>query len=235
MRIATSLGIATCDTFIYLVRHGETTANRDKIRQGHCDYPLTEQGVNGALLAGDLLKDIPFDGILTSDLGRAARTCELIVSRSRKCQPNIIIQSNVLREISFGIREELHVDTTMDEARRIVAAKQGIAPEDVDDLAETDDSLLQRHRGLLELIRSTYTRPQQHVLCVTHGGFIRSLLRNLIPGTQDQKIENCGLTVVRAQWDNNGELQTLSLLPTYYNFIDHLLRPDSFEFNTPVF
>jgi 2,3-bisphosphoglycerate-dependent phosphoglycerate mutase len=56
-----------------LIRHGETEANRDGITQGHCDYPLTENGVQGAEKTGIALRHVNWTHIYTSDLTRASR------------------------------------------------------------------------------------------------------------------------------------------------------------------
>ena len=278
---ASSSAVATMtlpivDTFIYFVRHGETTANRDRIRQGHLDYPLTERGVQGALAVGEALKDVPFDAIFSSDLGRgvsvylidsitylskafllftshfiAYKTCELLMSKLKHVSPSISIQSEpLLREINFGIREGLNVDVSFDEARELLARQRGVSAEDIENEAESDDALFSRHDALLRSVRHrcTASRPH-HVLCVTHGGFIRSLLRHRLPGKADfdQKIENCSITVVRAQWNseasesinpsNRGDeleaLPTLSLNASYYNIVDHLLNPASYSFIAP--
>ena len=64
---------------IYLVRHGQTIINKyDKI-QGWCDTPLTDKGIADAKHAGEVLKNIPFDIALSSDLGRAVDTCDYII------------------------------------------------------------------------------------------------------------------------------------------------------------
>ena len=57
---------------IYLVRHGETQANRDEIIQGHSDTTLNERGFEQARLLGEALKRIRFHEIaFSSDLCRA--------------------------------------------------------------------------------------------------------------------------------------------------------------------
>ena len=226
--------LTSCDALIYFVRHGETTGNRDKIRQGQGpDYPLTDRGVLGALLAGEALKDVAFDAVYCSDLGRACRTCELIVSKSRHVSPSHIVHQRTLREINFGIREGLHIDTTREQAKTIIAQNLGISAEEVDDHAESDEELFRRHLQLLETIREGASKAQQRVLCVTHGGFIRSFIRHLLPGIADQKIENCSFTVIRAKWENGDRF--VSLEPTHYNYIEHLLQPDLHVFKEPVF
>ena len=63
---------------IYLVRHGETQANRDKIIQGHQDTPLNERGFEQARLVGEALKRIEFHDAFSSDLCRAVSVSDAV-------------------------------------------------------------------------------------------------------------------------------------------------------------
>jgi broad specificity phosphatase PhoE len=225
----------TCDTYIYFVRHGQTVANRDKIRQGHTDYPLTDNGIRGAELAGDALSKVPFDQIICSDLTRAYKTCEMVMARSRYSSTLPISSTPLVREINFGIREGLHVDWNTQTCREHLAKESNVSPESILDYAETDVDLFKRHTGLLDMIKSQASADTQHVLCVTHGGFIRSFLRHLIPSIVDQKIENCSITVVRAKWNAESKEPHLALEPSQYNYIEHLLSPESYSFTIPKF
>lgn len=64
--------MATPIARIYLVRHGETQANRDDIIQGQQDTKLNERGFEQARLVGEALKRIKFhDVMFSSDLSRA--------------------------------------------------------------------------------------------------------------------------------------------------------------------
>ncbi|WP_309606399.1 histidine phosphatase family protein [Phenylobacterium sp.] len=67
---------------IYLVRHGQTEFNRERRIQGHNDSPLTELGVRQAKAVGRLLRDLIRDPavwrIVSSPLGRARSTAEII-------------------------------------------------------------------------------------------------------------------------------------------------------------
>ncbi len=58
---------------IYLVRHGETDANRRGVIQGQLDTPLNELGQRQAELVALRLRSISFDVAFTSDLRRATR------------------------------------------------------------------------------------------------------------------------------------------------------------------
>ena len=65
------------EQILYLVRHGETTWNREGRMQGQGDSPLTERGIEQARRIGRTLERL-LDGrmpavMVTSPLGRARR------------------------------------------------------------------------------------------------------------------------------------------------------------------
>lgn len=68
---------------IVLLRHGESTWNRENRFTGWTDVDLTEQGVAEAYHAGDLLKDkgMAFDQAYTSYLKRAVKTLNCALDR----------------------------------------------------------------------------------------------------------------------------------------------------------
>ena len=57
---------------IYIVRHGETDANLNKIIQGHLDVPLNDTGRSQARLLSQALRTVPFTRAWSSDLQRAS-------------------------------------------------------------------------------------------------------------------------------------------------------------------
>lgn len=83
---------------VYFVRHGQTTWNKRKKLQGQHDTKLTPRGVEQARLAGEGMKDIPFDCIISSPLSRARVTAEEI----RRDRPLEIEFDDRLKEIDFG-------------------------------------------------------------------------------------------------------------------------------------
>lgn len=56
---------------VYLVRHGETDANRAGIIQGQLDTPLNDHGKEQARQLGVALHSTSFDAVFSSDLQRA--------------------------------------------------------------------------------------------------------------------------------------------------------------------
>ena len=65
-------------TELYLVRHGQTAGNVNRLFIGATDIPLDETGERQALELGQRFTGIELDDILTSPLQRARRTAEAI-------------------------------------------------------------------------------------------------------------------------------------------------------------
>ena len=83
---------------LYIIRHGETTWNKEKRFQGQTDIPLAENGVALAQKIGAAMQDIPFDYIISSPLTRALQTAKLIT----KGRPIPLFTDERIKEISFG-------------------------------------------------------------------------------------------------------------------------------------
>ena len=48
---------------LYIVRHGQTEANVERLIQGHKDFPLTDLGISQSISTGKLLKGTSFDKV----------------------------------------------------------------------------------------------------------------------------------------------------------------------------
>lgn len=89
---------------IYLVRHGETDNNKNKIIQGaQVDAPLNQTGENQAKAVAEKLKKINFTVAFSSDLVRAKRTAEIIALEHNLA----VVTKKILRERSLGTLEGL--------------------------------------------------------------------------------------------------------------------------------
>jgi probable phosphoglycerate mutase len=91
---------------IYLVRHGQSTANLNNVFLGQHDLGLTELGYEQAKITANFLKDIPVDAIYSSDIERAYHTAK----ETAKLVDKPIITDKGLREIDGGEWEELPFD-----------------------------------------------------------------------------------------------------------------------------
>lgn len=86
---------------IYIVRHGETVWNAEKLLQGSADIELNENGRQLAGETGMALEHVEFNKIYSSPLIRAYETACLI--RGHRNIP--IIRDDRLRELCFGVNE----------------------------------------------------------------------------------------------------------------------------------
>lgn len=143
--------------------------------------------------------------------------------RLNSLQSHVLLTS-ALREIAFGVREALPRSTTIEEARRIVALRTGVKPEEVEDRTETVEAVLARQRDFLRaIIRDSLSDSNKHynggtkasetaqqdlsvqegktpppVLCVSHGGYIRTFITQImkVPRTAFTSINNCSLSTI---------------------------------------
>ena len=65
---------------LYLLRHGQTAANRSGLLQGHVDFDLTELGKLQAKAAADALRDRDVHRLVSSPLRRAVQTAEIVAT-----------------------------------------------------------------------------------------------------------------------------------------------------------
>lgn len=88
---------------LYLVRHGESEANKAGIYSGFLDTLLTEKGISQAKECYELIKHIKFDKVICSDLQRAYKTAQIVSGVSEES----LIVKDGLREMNFGKWEGL--------------------------------------------------------------------------------------------------------------------------------
>jgi 2,3-bisphosphoglycerate-dependent phosphoglycerate mutase len=161
-------------TTFYLVRHGETDWNKQRIIQGQMDIPLNATGEQQAKEAAKNFKQITFDLAFSSDLLRARRTTEIIALEHKLA----VETTEVLRERHFGELQEKPSATLQtyfklmqemaDETRKSHVFAPGV---------ESDEQVISR---ILTFLRETaITYPGKTILVGTHGGILRLLLVHL--------------------------------------------------------
>ncbi|HZZ67885.1 MAG TPA: histidine phosphatase family protein [Phenylobacterium sp.] len=163
---------------IYLVRHGQTEFNRERRIQGHVDSPLTELGVRQAKAVARLLADLIRDSegwrIVSSPLGRARSTAEIVAGKLGGLPVELDAR---LQEMSWGsfdgrLRAEMeaeHPDTFGRTGWAFDAPTDGETYEDV--TARVGDWLA-----------SLPPEPDRKIIAVAHGisgRVLRGLYANL--------------------------------------------------------
>jgi len=86
---------------LYMIRHGESTANFEKRHSGWAQVPLTEKGEADGRRAGELLANLTFDKIFSSDQRRAMQTCALALPDRMDVE-----YTPLLRETNVGLLQD---------------------------------------------------------------------------------------------------------------------------------
>jgi len=155
----------------YIVRHGQTLANKEGILQGHLDVPLSEHGKKQAELVAKALSTADIDAVYSSDLDRARATAE-IIGRYHNLDP---ILDPRLREIHCGSLQ----GRTMEDSRKLfpeffMAFREdpinAVRPGGGESFADL------YHRSVSFFQEVLHKHPDSNVVIVTHGGVIRCLL-----------------------------------------------------------
>ena len=156
-----------------LIRHLPTVWNLEKRIQGQKDSRLAPESEGVGKKWGETLSSQPWDRILSSDLGRALRTAELI----NTVLDVPLIPTPLLREVDWG-------EWTGRSIKQIKAENPGLLPEmekagwafrppGGEDRVEVWE---RAHRALADAAAKW---PNQTVLVVTHEGVIKCLVYRL--------------------------------------------------------
>lgn len=178
----------------YLIRHGETTWNKDNRIQGWTDISLSEKGlIQANLLAEELMRD-RFDAVYTSDLARSFETAMAFAKRSQM-QP---MKDPLLREIHFGTWEGKTWQQIVDENKDAYASGLYDHPDARTHGGESMRMFKDRvNRHFKEIV---LRHRNEHVLMFTHGGNIRMILLDILGLEIDFKnhvaIDNASITIV---------------------------------------
>lgn len=159
---------------LWLIRHGETEANVAGLYSGHAPTPLTARGIAQAHTLHTLLRDVPFDKVLCSELERARQTASLVLG-SRPLETEIIAQLN---EMFFGDWEmRHHRDLIQEDAERYAAwcnDWQNAIPTN----GEGFQAFARRVERFIEQLRNF--RQYENLLVVSHQGVLSLLIARLL-------------------------------------------------------
>jgi 2,3-bisphosphoglycerate-dependent phosphoglycerate mutase len=78
---------------LVLIRHGESVWNKKNVFTGWVDVPLSTNGIDEALKAGDRLSDITFDVVYTSVQIRAIQTAMIALARNKSDKTPAIVHT----------------------------------------------------------------------------------------------------------------------------------------------
>lgn len=201
---------------IYIIRHGETNANKDHRLQGIINEPLNDYGRKLALLTGSNMKDIKFDICFSSPLDRALDTAKIVLKESgnKDCQ---IITDTRIQEINMGSWEgkvfmppnnEIPVWKILLFHKNPFLIGRFRSGESIKDV-------IKRTSGFLEEL---YTKEYDNVLVSTHGCAMRAMLnsfyKNRFNFWQEGVPYNCAVNIIEV---NNGVPKLVEKDKIYYD------------------
>lgn len=151
---------------IFVVRHGRTDYNAQKIMQGHLDIDINAEGQAQAQKVGQYLKDIQFDHYVTSDLVRCVNTSKPILQHQKDI--DVVITAN-LRERNMGPVQGMKIEDAIEQ----------FGP-DFRNLGEKEHELLARVESVWTQIYKKAVAEDHLNTCVcTHGGVITGFINHL--------------------------------------------------------
>ncbi len=200
-------------TTYILIRHGETSWNKDERLMGITDVPLTKKGIEQARRLGKYLSKINIDRIYTSPLVRTLKIAKAI-KRYHKKAP--LIKSDLLLERSFGNLEGWKYQDVNNSFPTLVYSQtwkyKYFQPPGGERIVEVQD----RVRLFLKAIESSRNNT---IAIVSHGVFIKimfaALLSIPLPSLSSYRIDNTSVTVLTK--NNEGKVFVERI-----NMLDHL-------------
>lgn len=163
---------AACE--LVAIRHGETVWNTQGLQQGQLNSDLTDLGRAQAKALAGRLGGEPFDGLYSSDLGRALETARIIAERV-----GLDVETDPrLRERDLGILQGISLRQFEQEHPHEYARFRSGDP---DYVIPTGESARQRHERCVACATELAARhPGQRILIVTHGGILDSFFRHAL-------------------------------------------------------
>ena len=194
---------------LYIIRHGETTANSEGLLQGWTDNPLNENGIALAEETGRALQGTVFHLCYSSPLARARKTAEIILRESGNGRTPVQTDER-LKEIHMGEWEK----------KRFRPEEREVDPEKIRRFftnpfyldrcpgGESAVEVCDRTQAFLRELAEADS--DENCLIATHGFALRAMLNCLYENPKDfwhgHVPYNCTINIVEA---GNGVLRLL--------------------------
>ena len=196
--------MASVNSRIHIVRHGQTEWNIQGLAQGHTDIPLDAIGLEQALRVGASFIGHPIDRIISSDLIRARATAEAIAV-------NLGLEIEIrpyLRERGFGDFEGRPFVEFRD---KFSSDPVGLRPPNGESFVDVWDRL--------DPVRESLLQSSGETVVVSHGGTGSLLVAKMIRATPEAsrafRFGNTAITTLERRPDG-------SFMIVRYNDTSHL-------------
>lgn len=153
-------GFALGADYLFVVRHGETKANKDDIDAGPLGYPLDKKGRKAARYIAKTLSKMKISAVYSSPVFRAIETSEMLAApHDLKVKTLAGLVEAKLKPQYVGRKVRLHI------------------LEDPEAYEETYEQLEKRAVDSLALIRKN---EKGNVIAVSHGDVLMALLHYVV-------------------------------------------------------
>ena len=186
---------------VYFVRHGESETNAGNV-QGASESPLTEKGRKQAEFIARRAEALPIEVVVSSTYTRAVQTAEIIKGRTGKgvVHSDLFVERRRPSE-QIGLRKD---SSEWRKIEREVVNNFAVPGWRYSDEENLEDLIERAGQALSFLVE----RSEEHILVVTHGGFMRVVAAQVLMGKKctlevgDRFMKkfhmaNTGLSVIR--------------------------------------
>ena len=157
---------------VYIIRHGQTEKNKEKVLQGRSNFPLNDVGREQALKVRDYFTahGIRFDKVYSSPLIRAAETGKIVAGEDVE-----FVEDDRLMEIDYGPYEGSSLTNPLPEIAEFFSDfVNNPAPEGIESLG----ALVSRLGDFMDSIAS---ESDECVLIATHAIAMKAAIEYLTP------------------------------------------------------
>ncbi|MHA1551932.1 MAG: histidine phosphatase family protein [Candidatus Heimdallarchaeaceae archaeon] len=174
---------------IYLVRHGETDYNKERLLMGQLDIPLNEKGLSQAKQVGKVLEDKNITKIYSSDLQRATKTAEIINTQNIPIELVTTFREHTLGRLDGTKWSPEWDELEVSEFEKIILKEGG----------EPLNHFETRIWETFVKITGNHSK-DENLLITTHGGCIRIIIMKILEASEEVfsnlSIDNCSLTKI---------------------------------------
>ncbi|GAA0182743.1 alpha-ribazole phosphatase [Clostridium sediminicola] len=159
---------------IFLVRHGETNENNNKVYYGNIDVSLNHKGKDQMIKTAEYLKNIKFDKIFISERKRTEESA-IIISGSEK----ELIADKRINELNFGDFEGKSYEQLLDKY-----------PEECTEWSNNwkefrppnGESYIEMYNRVENFILDLEKEELENILIVAHSGVMRTFFAYIMDG-----------------------------------------------------
>jgi probable phosphoglycerate mutase len=181
-------------TTLLVIRHGETVWNIEQRYQGHGDSPLTKTGRRQVEALGRRMQGLPFDTLISSDLGRTRETAAILAGYTG----HAVALDSRLRERNYGVLEGLTVPEIKAAHPAVLDRLNTADPDYIVPQGESHRQHYQRNIAFIEGLLAQ--KPGAKVAVVAHGGVLESIFRYVAHMSLEQPrcfiSPNASLTII---------------------------------------